>query len=305
MTELHQQVADLAVTYQKEPLSHMMGQLIQTQHELFTQLEDQKPPSTTKQLLVLASVTSGLLARVAHDRANPQAALAHSRTAFLCADNAGHCGMRAWIRGLQSLIAFWAGRHHDAVRYAQQGSTHGAVGTTSVWLPVSEARAWAALGNSQATLAAIRRAEAARDAVQPDEVDEFGGLCTFSRNRQLYYIADSLAQLPTEALSAERYSLKAVSAYSDQTAADWAFGDAAGSACGLAAARVSRGEILGADLALEPVFALPIDQRINGIVLSLNRVHRALALAPFSRESHQLQQRIEDFTATPLTSLRH
>jgi hypothetical protein len=304
MDQLYDDVATLAVTYQQRPLSEILGQLIETQDSIFTLLEGRQPPSATRQLLLLASVTSGLLAKVSHDLADPHAALTQSRTAFLCADNADHNGMRAWIRGLQSLIAYWAGRYNEAVRYAQQGATHAALSTTSVWLPVSEARAWAALGNAPQALAAIRRAETARNAVQPDEVDELGGFCTFSRNRQLYYVADALAWLPTEARTAEQYSLDAVSAYADPTAPDWAFGDAAGSACDLAAARIGRAEIAGAAEALGPVLALPSEQRINGIILSMNRVHRALSTAPASQETRLLQERIEMFTATPIAALR-
>lgn len=184
-------------------------------------------------------------------------ALTQSRTAYLCADNADHNGMRAWIRGLQSLITYWAGRYRDAVRYAQHGAQFAAHGTSGVWLPMCEARAWAALGNDTETIAAIRRGEAGRQSTQPDEVDELGGLCTFSQTRQTYYAADALAWLPPLAQAAEEYAQQAVTAYQDPSAADWAFGDAAGSATDLAIARVRRREIDGAATALEPVFALP------------------------------------------------
>jgi hypothetical protein len=52
----------------------------------------------------------GLLAKASHDLAEPYAAMAQARTAYLCADNTDHDGLRAWLRGLQSLIAYWAGR---------------------------------------------------------------------------------------------------------------------------------------------------------------------------------------------------
>ena len=305
MDQLYDDVAMLAVAYQRQPLSTILGQLVQTQDAVFNLLEGRQPPSATRQLLLLGSVTSGLLAKVSHDLADPHAALTHSRTAFLCADNADHNGMRAWIRGLQSLIAYWAGRYNDSVRYAQMGAAHADSSTMSVWLPVSEARAWAALGNVAKALAAIRHAEDARDAVQFDDIDELGGFCTFSRTRQLYYVADALAWLPSEARTAEEYSLQAVSAYADPSSPDWAFGDAAGSACNLAVARIGRSEITGAEEALEPVLTLPPDQRINGIVLSVNRVHRALSVIPPSNATQLLQERIEMFTANPITALRN
>jgi hypothetical protein len=54
---------------------------------------------------------------------------------------------------------------------------------------MNEARAWAALGNAERTRAAIERAENAWDGVRRDDLDELGGICTFSRPRQLYYAA--------------------------------------------------------------------------------------------------------------------
>ncbi|MGL5828828.1 MAG: XRE family transcriptional regulator [Angustibacter sp.] len=300
---LHVAVAQLAVDYQKKPLAAVLANLVSTQDTIFTLLQARQPPADMRRLLLLASVTSGLLARVCHDRSTPQSALTHCRTAFMCADQADHNGMRAWIRGLQSLIAYWAGQPHEAIRSAQQGSMHRTTSTASVWLPIGEARAWAVLGDTARALAAIRRAELAREAVQPDEIDDFGGLCTFSANRQLYYTAESLALLPTESLAAEQYSLRAVSAYRDPGAPDWAFGDAAGSACGLAVARIARGEVAGASEALERVLALPPGQRINSIVLCVQRVQHALAVGPASREARLLSERIENFAAAPLATM--
>ena len=304
MDQIHDDVAALATAYQQRPLTEILPQLIQVQDDLFTLLEGHQPPAYTRRLLLLTSVVSGLLGKSSHDLGDPHAALTQARTAYLCADQADHNGMRAWIRGIQSLVAYWAGRHHEAVRYAQQGAQVAATSTASIWLPVGEARAWAALGNSAAARAAIERAEDGWARVQPDEVDELGGICTFSRARQLYYAADALAWLPSEAEAAEQYSMEAVAAYSDTTAPEWAFGDSAGSSCDLAVARVMRGEIAGASEALQPVLGLPPEQRINGIVASVKHVHRALTTLPRSAETTELQEQIEMFARTPLVQPR-
>jgi hypothetical protein len=95
-----------------------------------------------------------------------------------------------------------------------------------------------------------------------------------------------------------------VAAYADPSGPDWAFGDAAGSACDLAAARIGRQEIAGAAEALEPVLTLPTEQRINGIILSVNRIHGKLIEAVPSHDARLLQERIETFTATPVAALR-
>jgi hypothetical protein len=49
--------------------------------------------------------------------------MTQARTAYVCADNAGHDGLRAYVRGIQSLTAFWAGWPHEALRYASSAPT--------------------------------------------------------------------------------------------------------------------------------------------------------------------------------------
>ncbi len=114
--------------------------------------------------------------------------MTQARTGYACADNAGHDGLRAWTRGLQALITYRSGRLEESVRYAQSGAEAAARshGTAGVWLASNEARALAALNRLDDAHAALARAADARDRVQPDELDGLGGLCTFSRPRQLY-----------------------------------------------------------------------------------------------------------------------
>jgi tetratricopeptide (TPR) repeat protein len=303
--QLRDDVQRLALAYPQRPLTELLGDLAETQDTLFALLERRQPPQQARQLHFLASVTSGLLAKASHDFADPHAAMLQARTAVLCADQADHNGLRAWLRGLQSMVAYWAGRYAEAVRYAEMGTAfanHGG-GTTSVWLPVSAARGYAALGNSERALNAIRTAEDAWNAVEPDAVDELGGICTFNQPRTMYYAADALAWLPAEADNAVTYSDRAVAAYADRTDPAWAFGDEAGSHADLAISRVASRDLEGAEEALAPVLELAPEQRINGIVHSVQRVHQSITRAGLADDAHELVDRIEDFTHTPLKAL--
>jgi hypothetical protein len=302
MEQVYDDVRHVATAYPQRPLPEILGRLVETQDLVFALLESRQRPEHLRQLYFLGGVTGGLLAKASHDLGNPHAALTQARTAFLCADNADHHGLRAWIRGLQSLVSYWAGNPHDSVRYAQLGAGYAeqAHSTTSVWLPVSEARAWAALGNADATSAALDRAEHAWDSVQNDELDQMGGLCTFGRNRQLYYAADALAWLPGEVDKAGRYSREAVDAYTDQSHPEWAFGDAAGSHAAMAITRIVNGELDGAADAIAPVLELPAERRINGVVHSARRVHQALRQSGRADDARELQEEIELFTRTPM-----
>ena len=301
---VQEDVRDLVRSYPTRPLNEVLGHMISLQDTLFRLLEQPQRPNHSRQLYFMAAVVGGLLAKASHDLADPHAALAQSRTAWLCADHADHDGARAWICGLQALISYWARRPHDSIRYAQRGAVFAerAGNSSVVWLAASEGRAWGLLGHAEQARAAIERADRSWSTVRQDEMDEMGGVATFSRPRQLYFAADALAWLPEEAAATADYSDHAVAAYTDPADPDWAFGDAAGSRADLAIARVRQGEVDGAAEILAPVLDLPAEQRINGIVHSVERVHRALD-GTTSTEGVELQQRIEDYTRTPLRSL--
>ncbi|HXT42623.1 MAG TPA: hypothetical protein VN748_00685 [Pseudonocardiaceae bacterium] len=302
---IHDEVRDLVRAYPARPLPEILGHLVSGQETVFSLLERPQRPTHARQLYFLSAVLGGLLAKASHDLADPHAALAQSRTAWLCAEQADHDGLRAWISGLQSLICYWARRPHDSIRYAQRGAVYAqrAGNTALVWLAASEARAWGVLGNGEQARDAIERAERAWDRVHPDELDEMGGIATFSRHRQLYFAADALVWLSDESATAEDYAGRAVDAYSDPADPHWAFGDAAGSHAALAIARIGRAQIDGAVDALAPVLDLPAEQRINGIVHSVNRVHRALSHLPISATARELQERIESYVLLPARAL--
>jgi hypothetical protein len=56
-------------------------------------------------------------------------------------------------------------------------------------------------------------------------------------------------------------------------------------------------------LLFAPVLDLPVELRINGIVQSVNRVHRAPNDVPGNATSRGLQERIESYSLTPARAL--
>jgi tetratricopeptide (TPR) repeat protein len=276
--QLADDVRRLVVASQQQALSQLIGDVVDTQDRAFNLLEGRQKPSQTRELYLLAGVAAGLMAKVSHDLGAPHDAMTQARAVYACADNAGHDGLRAWTRGLQAGIAYWSGRLTDSVRYAEQGAETAAHsrGSATVRLASSQARSLAALGRIEEAHAALGRAADARERVAPDELDALGGLCWFSRSRQLYFAADTLAWADHEADHTERLALEALDAYAVAPAQDRAFGDEAGTRCALALARVQRGQIDGAAEAIAPVLDLPPAQRIHGIVTSVDHVNTAL-----------------------------
>lgn len=124
MELVYEEVRDLVRAYPTRPLPEILGNLASGQDTVFNLLERPQRPTHTRQLYFLSAVLGGLLAKASHDLADPRAAIAQSRTAWFCAEQCDHDGLRAWVSGLQSLFSYWARRPHDSIRYAQRGAIY-------------------------------------------------------------------------------------------------------------------------------------------------------------------------------------
>jgi hypothetical protein len=314
LDQLRTETGRLAVAYLQQPLSLVLGDIVSLQDHTFTLLEGRQRPRETRDLYVIAGLASGMLAKASHDLRDPHMAMTHAHSALLCAKNAEHSALTAWVRGLESLITYWAQRPREALGYAQAGQEiAGLTGTVSIWLASLEARAWSALGNGLASRQAIERAANLRDRVTHDDLDDLGGMCHFSRPRQLYYAADAAAslpaaqeQLPQRDLNSRTaaYAAEAVAAYAQASQDERSFGDEAGSHTDLAVARVRAGDLEGAREAVQPVLDLPVAQRIHGVTSSVVNVHRTItATAADAPAARELQEEIEDYCRTPAAAL--
>jgi hypothetical protein len=137
-----------------------------------------------------------------------------ARTAFLCAELAGNNALRAWVRGMQSLVAYWDERPRAAIELAADGWRYvPESGTARVRLAAIEARAHARLRDQRATENALARAEQARDEVR--EADEPGGVFSFLPAKQSLYAATARLWLGRQDsyAEAERDAAHAVELY--------------------------------------------------------------------------------------------
>ncbi|MGH8902749.1 MAG: hypothetical protein ACRDYA_13995 [Egibacteraceae bacterium] len=307
LDQLRDEVARLVRAYPTQPIPALLGDLVEVQGVAFRLLEGRQPPSAARDLYLLAGVTSGLVAEACDDLGDPHAAMTQARTAYVCADNAGHDGLRVWVRGLQSSIAYWNGRPHEALRYAQLGTDVATrvTSTAAVYLPATAARVYAALGNGDESRAAVERAKDAREQVTPDELDDLGGTLAFARPRQLYYAADATVWLPGEEERAEREALDAVDAYEHAEEAERSYACEALARTDLSLVRAGLGELDGAREALRPVLDLPPAQRIGAIVVSALRIHAALRDARYrgAAAARETQEEIEAFCLVSTAAL--
>ncbi|MGH3886905.1 MAG: hypothetical protein ACRDSZ_10110 [Pseudonocardiaceae bacterium] len=303
LDQLADDVRRLVFTYLQQPLPTLLGDLVATQDRAFTLLEGRQRPEQTRDLYLVAGITCWLMAVASRDLGATHDAMTQARTGYACADNAGHDGLRASIRGMQSNIAYWAGRWEEAVHYAQLGAEAAAHArsTAAVFLASGEARALGALNRLDEAHAAVGRAADLRDRVQPDDLDVLGGLCNFIRPNQLNYAAEALSWGGApEASHAERFALESLETY-PAAIQGGSFRNEATARCALAVARVSRREVDGAAEALASVLALPAAQRDHTIVTAVERVCTALSsIKDPGRDIVDLASAIEAFTAERL-----
>ncbi len=302
LDQLFDDLRRLLVAYLQQPLPTLLGELVDTQDRAFGLLEGRQRPDQTRDLYLVAGITCWLMAVASRDLGATHDAMTQARTGYACADNAGHDGLRASMRGLQSNIAYWSGRWDDALRYAQLSAdaAERSRSTAAVFLASCEARALGALNRMDEAHAAVGRAADARDRVQPDELDVLGGLCSFIRPNQLNYAAEALSWGGApQAGHAERFALESLETYAAYPGGS--FRNEATARCALAVARVTRREVDGATEALAPVLTLPAPQRDHTILTAVERVRTALsAVTDPARDVIDLAGAIEAFTAERL-----
>lgn len=275
---LTDKVRTIVEEYPRVPLSAIWTDIAETQDQVFRLLEGGRArPTQIRDLNFLAAVLSFHMAKGCHDMGDATLAMTQARAAGVCAQQAEHNGLVALTYGLKSLIRFWSGKAGEALHYSRQGAAETSTrGTVTIWLAGLEARAAALLGDEEAARRANQQAQALRDSATPDDLDELGGLLTFSPAKQLYYEVESRVLLGHGDAALITQAEEAVRGFSDTESADWAFGDQAGAQCNLALTRLHSGEIDGAAEAVRPVLDLAPALRNRGIVVSASRVGAAL-----------------------------
>jgi hypothetical protein len=227
-----------------------------------------------------------LLAHASQNLGDPASAMAQARTALVCAEQADHHGLLAWVRGTQALIAEGSRRPAEAVEFARAGQVFAASADARVRLAALEARAAARLGDRATVTAALARAERARSGGEhaDDEVSRLGGLLTFPVAKQLFY-AGGAHSLLGDHDRGQQAALTAIELYETGPVEQRSYGDEALARVDVADARLAVGDLTGAGEALVPVLSLPVAHRIRQLHDRLGRVSAALAPARYAQSA--------------------
>jgi len=273
---LEQFEADLrriVTTYPNRPVYPMFVELRELRNRAFELLEGRQRLDQTRDLYLVAGLLCGVLANASYDLGYLDAAETQCRTAYLCAELAGHNGLKAWIRGTQSMIAYWDDRPHTALNLAVEGSRYEPeTGTAGVWLAAIEARSRARLRDAAGAQSALRRAEEARAAVVGP--DDPGGMMAFPEAKQMYYAATTHLWIgdPAANREAERSAEAAVRAYLEDPPERRRIGEMSLARLDLAAARLAQGDLDGTAEQVQDVLDVGARRRTESVARRLGEV---------------------------------
>ncbi|KAF4405602.1 XRE family transcriptional regulator [Streptomyces lycii] len=235
---------------------------------VFALLEGHQHPRQSADLYVASGYLCGLLAWMSSDFGCLRDADTQGRTAWLCAELAGHNELWAWVLSIRSKIAFWDGRLRDAITHARRGASYTTTGTVSTLLACQEADAWSQLGAAAEARAALTRAE--NEDTAPGH-DDIGGLFSCSAYRRANY--NSAVQLRTgDPAAALHTALDAVT-----TQQPHSYGTSAQMHIAMAQAHLALRDSDGATDALRPVLAMPPDHRLEPVIRRMRDLSTTMA----------------------------
>ncbi|MBV9730509.1 MAG: hypothetical protein JO309_14120 [Pseudonocardiales bacterium] len=268
----------------------------------FELLEGRQHPEQCRELYLVAGALCGVLANASFDLGCFPAAETQARTAFLCAELAGNNALRAWIRGTQSLVAYWDERPRAAVELAADGWRYvPETGTARVRLASIEARAHARLRDQRETQNALARAEQAREEIRG--ADDPGGMLAFPLAKQNCYAATARLWLggKDSHTDAERHAAHAVELYEADPPEQRRLGELCLARLDLAAARLGQDDLDGAAEQLQDVLAIAAQRRTDSVARRLNQVGRGLRRPKYQTcvLALDLYDQIRNFTRTP------
>lgn len=278
LEQFYSDLRRIVIAYPHSPVYPLFMQVRELRDEVFKLLEGRQPPGQTRELYLIAAALCGVLANASFDLGNFAAAETQARTALVAAEQAGHTGMRTWVRGTQALIAYWDHRDQDAVDLAADGWRHAPIDSSArVRIACIEARARGRMHDSEGTDDALRRAEQAREHV--NDTDGLVGMMAFPTAKQLYYAGAArlwLGDDNTHLAAAERLSADAVDLYAADPPAERRIGEMSLARMDLAVARLARNDLDGAANQIEQVLDVSGTRRTEAVSRRLLDVYTAL-----------------------------
>ncbi|MEV6527421.1 helix-turn-helix transcriptional regulator [Longispora sp. NPDC051575] len=296
--QLDADVRRLAVAYLHHPPFTLFRPLAAMQTEVFELIDSRPNPAYLADLYLAAGRLTALLAHASADLGQPAAAAAHARTAWLCADRAGHNSLRVYTRWVQANVAYWNGDYRTAAELAASARPYASGGSDMLRLASQEARAHAALGDGAAVERALGDGLAAQE---PASGASEPGVFHFAPGKAAYYSAEVRL-----ALGGTDNNRRAVADAERAVALLTEGPDAVHSAELVAAARqdLSAAHLALHDLdavreVLAPVLDLPAELRTTPIAGRMTKLDQQLHGPGADARADELHEQIALFLAYP------
>ncbi|MBV8933330.1 MAG: hypothetical protein JOZ47_14070 [Kutzneria sp.] len=308
LEQLHAEAQRAARAYYFAPPLAMLADLVRLRNTVYEQLDRTAKPRQKAELYLIAGQVCGLLSSVSWDLGYPDVADEQARAAHTYGSVIDHPSLQAWARALQVTVTFWSGRPRRATSIASTALDTAPAGTARARLHSVNARALALVGAHQEVAAELAAAAEELDRAGDDPfLDEIGGELGFDRSRRALCAGASFVALGNGE-QAEIESTAALALFGQMPErVRWEAGEL-GARVDLSAARVLRGDLAGAENALQPVLDLAPERRTEALSRRLVNLGRVLGTRQFrgAVEANRMGEAIEEFTALcPSRSVSH
>jgi transcriptional regulator with XRE-family HTH domain/tetratricopeptide (TPR) repeat protein len=260
---------------------------------VFAKLQGHQRPGQTRDLYLIAAQVCGMLAWISGDLGYQSAAQDQAWTAWVCAEHANHDNARAWVRVIQSKLAYWDDRFIESVQLAEDGLRYPSTDSGHALLGLHQARALARLGRSAEAAGTLAQAATALEHAGPDEV---GGLYGLGQAK-FHHWAGSIQIGREDAPQVLAEARQALMLFEAMSARERSYRSEMGTRMDEGHAHLLLGDLDGADAALRPVLGLAADRRGEPQIRHLRQVRQALTRPEFRNAAlaGQLQEEIETY----------
>jgi len=284
LDQLNADVRQLAIDFLSRPPYAMIQPLSRLRREVFDRLEEHQRPKVLPPLYRAAGRLCALLAHASADLGQAYAAETDTRAAWLCADLAEDNALRAYVRWVQSNVAYWSGDYRRAAELAHSGQRYATAGTSLLRLASQEARAYAACGEHTEVDQALGKVEAASSHAEPDNDS---GVFRFEPGKAAYYASEARLAIggTPNALKAAEDAQTALDLFTAAPPAEQCPEFIAAAQLDLTAAYLALDQLDGAAEHLTAVFSLPAENRTQPIVGRVAKAEATLSGARYAGAS--------------------
>jgi transcriptional regulator with XRE-family HTH domain len=295
-----QQVGQLARDFEHATPFPLLLETRRLRDRVVLGLRGHQRPDQAKELYLIGAQVCGLLAWMTGDLGNYRAADTHAWTAWMCAEQAGHNGARAWVRGTQAKLAYWDGRYSESAQLAEDGLGYDCADTARSFLALCRARALARAGLPEDAGRALGQAETEHGRVSAPDL--LGGVWSLTPGRYHGMAASTRLLLDDPAKALAESSEAVAFCEADPPAQRHLYTELL-ARVDQVHAHLQEPDLDGASAALRPVLGLHPDSRIDPVIQRLTSLRNALAAPAFAstRQARELQQEIEAYSGDAIT----